>query len=63
MEDVAGSRAGGITPILLQRPGNETDLDTLDFKSDNPASGSASVRVESNVITIGDLRELLVLFE
>ena len=62
-EDVAGARAACITPILLQRPDNGTDQDTLDFKSDKTALGPGNPATDADVIMIRSLKELMTLME
>jgi HAD superfamily hydrolase (TIGR01509 family) len=58
-EDVEGARAAGITPILIQRPGNETDLGALDYPSDSLLSCSQRQAVDSDVVKVRSLQELL----
>jgi FMN phosphatase YigB (HAD superfamily) len=58
-EDVAGARAAGITPVLIQRLGNETDLDTLDYPSGSIPSRSERRDTYPDVMKVMNLQELL----
>jgi putative hydrolase of the HAD superfamily len=60
-DDVAGARAAGILPILIERPQNATDKTALDFLNDGDEKAFTPAYGDG-VTKINGLRELLDLF-
>lgn len=58
--DVAGALAAGIHPVLIDRPGNRTDSDALDFQLAYRSEDLAeSLSAQIEVTVISSLREVL----